>query len=372
MANAVAGHTMDFDFSYLIGQMVAPIIPALLPLAESIGATPAETMAAFMVGFEVASRLGRASPEMASVAGWHATSAIGVIGTAAACARLLKVPAARIPDVLGISVSMAGGVGANYGTMTKPLHSGLAARNGILAARLGSRGFTANPAAIEGRDGFFGTFLRGLKVPMEAFEDLGRSSDLAERGFKLKRYPCGGQGHTAIDTALLLRDSLAPRLADVAGIRIGVTKYAAKRVSAKYPTSVEGAKFSAPYVVGYALVHGAPRIAAFTEEALRDDAVKAVAQKVSLTVDPEFADVFDEAPSRTTVTFADGQTIEQARYYASGSSKFPLTPAQIEDKFHDCAAQAIEKPAADNILATLNRLGDQPSFQELWPLLARA
>ena len=215
LANGVASHALDFDFTYMQGQLVAPIIPALLPLAEGTGATPAETLAAFMVGFEVASRLSRANPNHNGGGAWHATGTIGTIAAAAACARLLKLPAADISDVLGISVSMAAGVNANYGTMTKPLHVGQGARNAILAAQLGGRGFTANPAAIEGRGGFASTFARGLEWQPQAFDDLGRSFDLAERGFRPKRYPCGGVIHTGIDAALTLRDELGPGVAEI-------------------------------------------------------------------------------------------------------------------------------------------------------------
>src|SRR5262249_10535699 len=129
LANGVASHALDFDFTYAQGQLLAPVIPALLPLAESTGASPAETLAAFIVGFEVCSRLSRANPNHNGGGAWHGT---GTIGAAAACARLSKLPAAKIPDVLGIAVSMAAGVNANYGTMTKPLHAGQAARNAIL------------------------------------------------------------------------------------------------------------------------------------------------------------------------------------------------------------------------------------------------
>ena len=97
LANGVASHALDFDFTYMQGQLVAPVIPALLPLAESTGATPAETLAAFIVGFEVASRLSRANPNHNGGGAWHATGTIGTIGAAAACARLLKLPAANDP-----------------------------------------------------------------------------------------------------------------------------------------------------------------------------------------------------------------------------------------------------------------------------------
>jgi len=371
MANAVSAHAMDYDLTYLIDHMVAPLIPALLPLAESLDATPAETLSAFIVGFEVCSRFGRAGPQLASSGGWHAAGVIGVIGTAAAGARLLKLSSDAIPDVLGIAVSMAGGVEANYGTMTKPLHCGMAARNGLLAALLGARGFTSNPAAVESRDGFFSNFLRDLDTRLEAFDDLGKSYDLAERGFQLKRYPCGSHTLTAIDAALTLRETLGARLADISAIKVGVTQYGMRRVSSQYPESIESAKFSMPYVLAYTLVHGAPTLSAFSEEALRDDPVRALARTVSVTVDPEFAEVIDEAPSRFIVTLADGSTLQELRTYPSGSAKYPLSKAQIEDKFFECAAQAIEKKAADDILAILNTLGDKRSLHDLWPLLRR-
>jgi 2-methylcitrate dehydratase PrpD len=232
LANGVASHALDFDFTYTQGQLLAPVIPALLPLAESAGATPAETLAAFIVGFEVCSRLSRANPNHNGGGAWHGTGTIGTIGAAAACARLIKLPAATIPDVLGIAVSMAAGVNANYGTMTKPLHAGQAARNAILAAQLGARSFTANPAAIEGRGGFASTFARGLEWQPQAFDDLGRQFDLAERGFRPKRYPCGGVIHTGIDAALKIREQLGAQVADITAIKAGISKYAANRASA--------------------------------------------------------------------------------------------------------------------------------------------
>src|SRR5215469_7196100 len=180
LANGVAAHIMDYDMSSLLGQPTSPIIPALLPLAESAGAMPAEVTAAFIVGFEVCLKLARAAPEQSSVGGWHAVSSIGTMGAAMACARLLKVPRERIADVLGIAASLSGGLSANFGTMTKPLHSGTSARNAVLATMLGRNGFTANAAALERPAGYFHAFDRGIKVSFEPIAELGRSYDLVE------------------------------------------------------------------------------------------------------------------------------------------------------------------------------------------------
>ena len=373
LANGVASHALDFDFTYTQGQLMAPVIPALLPLAESTGATQAETLAAFIVGFEVCSRLSRTNPTHNGAGSWHGTSTIGAITAAAACARLLKLPAAVIPDTIGIAVSMASGVNANYGTMTKPLHAGHAARNGMAAALLGSRGLTSNPAALEGRGGFFPSFARGIKWNAEPFDDLGRRFDLAEVGFKPKRYPCGGVIHTGIDAALQIREELGPRVADIVGIKAGISKYAASRASEQYPTNMEAAKFNLQYAVAYALAHGVPKLSSFEPEALKDERVKALARMIAVSIDPEFADAHQDYPTRVTVTLKDGRALERLVVYASGSARNPMSAEQMRGKFFDCAAHAgVDKPVADRIIGTLGRLGEQPSLGEFWPLLRRS
>ena len=371
LANGVAAHIMDYDFSSLLGQPTSPIIPALLPLAESIGATPAEVAAAFIVGFEVCLKLARAAPEQTSVGGWHAVSSIGTMGAAMACARLLKVPRERIADVLGVAASLSGGLSANFGTMTKPLHSGTSARNAIVAATLGRSGFTANATALEHpASGYFHAFDRGIKVSFEPIAELGRHYDIVERGFKPKRYPCGGLSHTAIDATLELRGEI--NVADITAITTSITKFAASRIGSAYPTSIESAKFSMPYVAAYTALYGPPMLKAFTEDAIRDEAVKALARKVSVAIDPEFADILEESPSRVTVTLADGRIVRKMRYYASGTPQAPLTKEQVEEKFFSCAERAVDKASATKIFAFLNRLEQEQSFAELWGLVRRA
>jgi 2-methylcitrate dehydratase PrpD len=368
----VASHALDFDFTYTQGQLMAPVIPALLPLAEATGATPSEVLAAFIVGFEVCSRLSRSNPTHNGAGSWHGTSTIGAISGAVACARLMKLPAAAYPDVIGIAVSMASGVNANYGTMTKPLHAGHAARNGMTAAMLGKAGLSANAAALEGRGGFFATFARGIPWSAEPFNDLGRTYDLAEVGFRPKRYPCGGVIHTGIDAALQIRDELGPRVADITAIKAGIAKYAANRAGTDYPANMEAAKFNLQYVVAASLVNGVPKLATFEPEAIKDPRVKALATMVSVAIDPEFADAIEDFPTRVAVTLKDGRVVERLVVYASGTAKNPMSPAQMREKFFDCSAHAgVARPVAEKIATTLDRLGEQPSFAEFWPLIRR-
>jgi 2-methylcitrate dehydratase PrpD len=371
LANGVAAHIMDYDLSSMLGQPTSPIIPALLPLAESVGATPGEVTAAFIVGFEVAMRFARSAPEQSSVAGWHAVGTIGTISTAMAVARLVKAPRETIPDILGIAASLSGGLSANFGTMTKPLHSGTSARNGILAALLGRNGFTASATALENpASGYFHAFDRGIRVSLEPLADLGRHYDIVERGFKVKRYPCGGLGHTAIDATLALRDEI--KVDQVVAIGTAVTKHAASRIGDAYPTSVESAKFSMPFVAAYTALYGPPLINAFTEQAIRDEAIRSLARKITVTIDPEFADILEDSPARVTVTLADGRVLERMCYYASGTPQAPLTGEQVEEKFFSCAERALDMTAASKLFAFLSHLNEQSSFAAFWPLIWRA
>jgi len=369
LANGVANHAMDYDLTYVAGQAASAVIPAVLPVAEVAGATPAETMAALIIGYEIAARVGRSNFLASSVGGWHTVGTVGVIAAAAACARLMKASAEQIPDIIGIAASMASGLSVNFGSMTKPLHSGHAARDGVMAALLGARGFTSNPNALEGHSGYFEDFGRGLEVSYEPFKDLGRRYDLVALGYDLKAYPCGGLAHTSIEAALALRARLAARLADITSIHCSVTRNAGQRAGTQYPQSIENAKFSLSYMVAYSLVHGAPMIAAFTEEAIHDQRVKALARTVSATVDPALGPGTRESPAILKVTLADGETFEQRVDYQTGSIKNPMTQAQIENKFRDCAAQSVNADVAGKLLAVLNALPAQRSFDDFWPLL---
>jgi 2-methylcitrate dehydratase PrpD len=373
LANGVASHALDFDFTFQQGQLMAPVIPALLPLAEQNGATSAELLSAFITGFEVCARLSRANPTHNGVGQWHGTSTIGAISAAVACARLTKTPASAMPDVIGIAVSLASGVNANYGTMTKPLHAGHAARNGIMAAQLGKSGFTANHAALEGRGGFFAAFARGMDWSAKPFDDLGTRYDLVELGFRPKRYPCGGVIHTGIDAALAIRDELGPKVADIAAIKAGISKYAASRAGTQYPANMEAAKFNLQYVVAASLAHGVPKLATFEPAAIADPRVKELAGMVKVSIDPEFADVHGgDYPTRLTVTSKDGRSVERLVTDASGTAKNPMSAAQMREKFFDCAAHAgVERGNAEKIAGMLDRLGEQGSLAELWPLLRR-
>jgi 2-methylcitrate dehydratase PrpD len=372
LANGVAAHAMDYDFTYMRAQAIAAVIPAILPVAEITKATPTEIMSALIIGAEVAARIVRADQDGPMFDGWHSTGMVGVIGAAAACARLMQLPAAAIPHVMGIAASLASGFTANFATMTKPLHAGNAARNGVLAATLGKAGFTANPAALEGRNGYFQSFARGIDVKLDGFKDFGSRYDLVSGRYRFKPYPCGGLTHTTIEAALELRPRVAGRLDAIKSIHCGVSRAAGQRASSAWPADVEQAKFSVGFLVPYSLVYGAPLIAAFTNKTLADERLKAIQPKITAAVDPELGPGGDDSPAKLRITMADGQIFETRKDFSTGSNKLPMSPAQLETKFHDCAAQVMDKDRATKVLAVLNSLPASGSFEAFWPLFHKA
>ena len=370
LANGVSSHAMDYDFSFISGQSAAPVTPALLAVAESTGATPAEFIGAFIVGCEVVARIGRSSPRISNGGGWQAAGVIGGIGAAAACAKLMKLPLEQVAHAIGISASLVSGLPANYGTMTKPLHVGNGARNGVMAAMLASKGFTSSPTVLEGDNGYYGSFARALKTDYAPFNDIGSRWDLKETGYSIKYYPCGGRGHTAIDAALALREKIGGRTNEIANIHCWMSPSSAKRVVTKYPIDVESAKFSASYVMAYALLRGPPKIKAFTQEALNDASTRALAGLVTASADPQLSDEWGN-PTRVKITLKDGSAFEQQRDYPIGSTKLPMTKAQVEEKFMDCATQTISEDAARKLFTIVNTITDRPSFGDFWSLVRK-
>ncbi len=255
--------------------------------------------------------------------------------------------------------------------MTKPLHVGNGARSAVLAATLASKGFTSSPVVFEGDNGYFGSFARGLKNDYAPFQDLGKRWDLKESGYSIKFYPCGGRGHTAIDAAMILRDKVGGKLGDITNIHCSMSPSSAKRVVTKYPIDVESAKFSASFVIAYALVHGVPNIKAFTREALNDARVKSLAGLVTASADPQLSDDWGN-PTRVKITLKDGAAFEQQRDYPIGSKEVPLTKAQVEEKFMDCATLTISTDAAKKLFAIVSTINDRPSFGDFWSLVRKA
>jgi 2-methylcitrate dehydratase PrpD len=284
---------------------------------------------------------------------------------------LLGLEVEAVRTTLGIAASMASGFIWNYGTMTKPLHAGLAARNGVLAAKLASSGFTANASILEGVRGFHESFSRGSPYDLSVIESVGKSFELVEREIGFKAYPCGGLTHSAIDAVLEMRaeQDLSPEMID--DIHVGVTPHTHNKVLDRIPETAIQSKFSMGYILARAVVDGRVTLDTFTERAIREPSVIRLAEKVHMAVDPELEeDAEGSRPSKVTIRLRDGRTISGRVDYAKGTAKkWPLTPEELRDKFFNCARRALTGKAALEAAAMIEQLDTLDSVAPLCRLL---
>ncbi len=370
LCNGTSAHALDFDHSYLMGQPTAGLIPVALTMGEAAGASGREVLAAYVAGFELVSRLARSMPQLSTHAHWHATSSFGTVGAAACCARLAGLDANATRNALGIAASMASGMVWNFATMTKPLHSGLAAQNGVLAARLAAQGFTSSPAALEEGKGVFDCFGRGLECDASPFETLGRAFDLTGIGVSVKPYPCGGLTHSAVDAVLELRqEGLRPDQLD--SMRVGVTSQVFDRIMNALPANGIESKFSMPYILARALADGALVLDTFTDEAAADPGIREIAGSIVMELDTGLVETADGArPADVAVRLKDGGELRRRVEHSKGRPEKPLTPAELRDKFDTCAGRALDPERVGQVAELIDGLEGLESIGGLCELLS--
>jgi len=347
LANGTAAHALDFDHSFTImGQPTAPVAPATFALGEALGASGRQVIEAYVAGFEVTAKLVHSLRDSAHD-GWHAPSTLGSFGAAAACSKLLGLDAAKTQMALGITASMASGIVANFGTMTKPLHVGLGARNGVLAAKLAGGGYTANPKAIEGGFGFYPVLHENTAIHEQAIEELGRSYALITDGLRIKPYPCGGLTHQVIDSVLEFRAKHGLTAEMIDRVDVDVVKHTFDRIVFRVPqTGIQG-KFCMPYLVARAIIDGKIGLHIFTDSAVRDQNVLKLAERVQMNLDSNLKKS-DAAgrPCRVTVRLKNGQTFTREAQHAKGGPEHPMSEAELRDKFTECAREVLDARSA--------------------------
>jgi 2-methylcitrate dehydratase PrpD len=357
-ANGVAAHAEDFDHSFAVGgQPTAPVIPATMALAEALGASGRQVLEATVAGFEVTAALAFSVRDAA--AGWHANGTAGIFGAMAACGRLLQLTPTQMRMAAGIATSLASGVSANFGTMTKPLHVGHAAANGMLASKLAQAGYTANAQALQARNGYYAAFYPGATPDTMPFEGLGESFALATHGIRIKPYPCGGLTHTAIDAALRLRQRHAIAPEAVEAVDVDVMEATYNTIAFRVPaTGIEG-KFCMGYLIARALIDGNVTLDAFSDEAVRQPAALDLLQRVEMRLDPALKPGSSGARSaRVSVRLRSGETFTELCESPKGSRDVPMTAAEMEGKYRECAGRALEDDAIGRSLEMIGRLED--------------
>lgn len=352
LANGASGHAMDFDDTQLsttsdrtYGLLTHPTIPALassLAVAEERRASGSAFLEAFLTGFEVECKIAEAIDPEHYRRGFHSTATAGTFAGAAAAARLLSLDRDRTAHAIGIAASCAAGLRVNFGSMTKPLHAGRAAENGIVAALLAEGGFTAGEDGLDGRWGYF-QVLGGGAEPHRLVGAMGRPHSIVNPGVSVKPYPCGSLSHPSMDAMLKLVVDNDIQPEQIAAIRLKAGSNILEPLRYKTAKTELEAKFCVPFLLGVIALRRKAGIQEFTDEFVASAPIQQMMTKVSTVFDPKIEALgFDRIRSIVEVDLVDGRTLVQPsdeRY--RGSPAWPFTMAELRERFADCAAPVL-------------------------------
>lgn len=343
--NGTTGHALDYDdVSWsMIGHPTVAVLPAVLALAEDRHLSGRQVLTAYAIGFEVAAKLGEALNPSHYERGFHATGTLGTLAAAAAAANLLGFDKEQTANALGIASSLASGVRQNFGTDTKPLHAGQAARNGVVAAELTELGFTASHEILSAQWGFANVFadVKESEQGLDSLAALGNPWEIAGSGLLIKAFPSCVSTHTGIDSALELRGQHKIDCAAIQAIDVGVVEISTKILIHNRPTTGLEGKFSMPYCVSRALLDGAVKIRDFSDDRVNEASVQQLLRKVEMRVDERVNSEWKVGRPRgaiVTVRMNDGAELVARTDVPSGTGE-KLDRGVVRAKFEDCSRE---------------------------------
>jgi 2-methylcitrate dehydratase PrpD len=365
LVNGTAAHGEDFDDTFEGGPVHAGavIVPAVLAACERHRRDGRAALLGIAVGVETICRLSVVVPKAVHKAGFHPTAVFGAMASAAGVGAALALTPRQLVDALGIAGSMASGI-IEYlaeGTWTKRMHAGWAAQSGLRAALLARAGFSGPRTVLEGVHGLFHGFAHTTKGNYDAITgDFG--TKWVTQALAFKPYPCGTMTHPYIDCArrLAARGLKAGEIAEmVCDVGEGTVHRLWEPLAAKQrPPNGYAGKFSTPYCIAAGFLRGNVGLSDFSDTAVHDPAVVALASKVRYRIDPQ-----NPYPNNFTghirAVLADGRVVEERQPHMRGGAHEPLTRADIEDKFLLNARHGdLDDARAAQALALLRKLYD--------------
>ena len=375
-ANGIAIHADDYDDTQLatrpdrvyglLTHPTAPVLPAVLGVAEAIGASGADLLDAYMIGTEVEMKTAEAIDPRHYRDGFHTTGTCGAIGAAAAVSRLRRADVSATARALGIAASQAAGLRENFGTMTKPFHAGRAAESGVLAADLAGRGWTAAENILEAPRGFFNAAGGGYDAA-SIDGKLGRPWSFESPGVSIKPHPSGSLTHPGMRVMQRLIEEHDIRPDRVRRVRVGTNRNMPNALIHHRPTTELNAKFSMEFCLAILLLERKAGLVEFTDEVVTRPDVQGLIERIDFVVDPE-ADAagYEKMTTIVEVTLVDGRVLSGRADFGKGSPADPMTDAELETKFRDCARWAgYGDDPAGRIAETTWRLEELPDIREL-------
>ena len=359
LVNGITSHTFDFDDTHLktIIHPAGPVASAVLALAEHTCATGRAVIDALVLGIDVSCRVGNVMYPEHYDRGWHITGSTGMLGAAAACARLLNLDVQKTTMALGIAASQPIGMREQFGTMTKPFHPGGAARAGLMSALLASQGFTASPKALEAPRGMIQTISTKYDWS-EITDELGQRFEISFNSYK--PFACGIVIHPSIDACSQLR-AQGITAEQVERIELKVHSLVLELTGKKEPADGLQGKFSVYHGCACGLIFGQAGEDQYADAIVTRPDMVALRRKVVATVD----DSIDEASADVTAVLKDGRRVHVFVEHAIGSLQNPMTDAMLEAKFHGMSDAVLGADKSSALIAACWKLGDTADVRGL-------
>jgi len=382
LINGTGGHADDYDDTQLstapdriYGLMTHPTVPVLaaaLAVGELTGCTGRELLDAFVAGFEVECKLAEAIKPEHYRRGFHSTATMGTFGASAAAGRLMGLGEEELRYSIGIAASLGSGIRANFETMTKPLHAGMAASNGVVSCMLGMRSFTSDRNALDGRWGFM-EVLGGGADPEFIVCKMGNPYALIYPGATFKMYPCGSLGQPSMDALLEIVSEEGLGAEDVREIRLRAGPNILEPLRYAAPVNDLQAKFSLQFGLASILLRRRAGLREYTMGWVKDPVLRETMKKVKTILDDGVAGMgVDKMRSILEVELVDGRVLRRAADKARGTPEKPLKPRELDDKFRECASFVLSEEETEEALETIRRLEGLSGVGELTSLLTKA
>lgn len=358
LLNGTAAHALDFDdvADGIKGHPSAVLVPAILAVAQEAQASGRDVLEAYCVGFQIESAVADGMAiDRHYARGWHSTATLGVLAAAAAACRLFGLDVTRTQHALGIAGSMACGSRQNFGTMTKPLHAGMAASNGVLAATLARAGFTADSGQLEAPLGYFALYGDEGNDLARLTATLSEPWVIATRGINVKKFPCCYGTHRAADAVLSLTGE-GLRAEDVSSVEVTLEPAGLGPLIHHRPrTGLEG-KFSLEYVTAAALLDRGLTLRSFTDREVQRSEAQDLLARVSVAesdMPPVGGTAWQHSYAAVRVRTRGGEQLERRVDIPRGHATLPLAEEEITAKFTDCVAFS---GTGHDAVALLNRV----------------
>jgi len=340
LANGTAAHALDFDDNFTPGMSHASavIVPALLAVADWVGASGERFVDAYLLALQAQDFVGSGVRPSHYTAGWHGTSTVGSIGTAIGTAYLLGLDEAGMARALSLGTSMASGGKGQFGSPVKPFHAGMASRNAVEAALLAAEGLTGRLDILERDQGFLELF--GGPTPpgydIDAIANTATNVILAA-GLAPKAHPCCGSTHKIVDAIidLMNEEKIDPDTVASVNGHVGPANY--RNLPYTNPQDEMEARFSMQYCAALAFRQGILKLSDFTPGVVRQKAGDPLMSRIGMTHYSAAEEAASgKQPHVLTVTLSDGRSFTRERDFARGMIEDPFTDAQKRAKFMDC------------------------------------